>query len=375
MAQELKGYEEVRQHLSKMEDFKSALPSHIQPEKFIQVVVTAVQNNADLLKLDRQSLYLSCIKCAQDGLLPDGQEAALVPRKGKVAYTPMIEGVLKRIRNSGMIKTVDAQEVYENDTYESWTDEHGPHFKHVKARKDRGKPWLTYAYAITNDGGLYFEEMDEDQMAAVEKCASTKEVWNGAFRSEMKRKSVLHRLSKRLPKNTDIERIIHRDDEDYVLPGAAEQAAPAKETSSKLNAAVEEADFRPASEKAAPATSTAAPVAEKKSTEAVGCHLKQGLIENLTVKDITKDGKPSRKYGCKIQDKWYATFEKDLYLKMEDFANKKVLVNLSYNERMGKNDKKEDQLYFDAISVNAVTVDDLKNQGDTPTTVGTGIPL
>ena len=371
MAQEVKGYEEVRTQLTKMEDFKAALPSHISSEKFIQVVVTAVQNNPGLLTLDRQSLYLSCIKCAQDGLLPDGQEAALVPRKGKVAYTPMIEGVLKRIRNSGDLSTIDAQDVFEHDTYDVWTDEKGPHFKFIKNRKDRGKFLLTFAYAVTKDGGTYFEEMDEQQLAAVEKCAATKEVWDGPFRPEMRRKSVLHRLSKRLPKNTDIDRLIHRDDEDYILPGqAAQEAGPAKETSSKLSSAVQDADFKPAKTTAEPvATAT---VADKPKE---GAKKKQGIIENLTSKDVTIDGKPKRKFGCKIEGVWYATLELALYKQMEDLADKKILVEVSYDERIGKNDKKEDQTYCDAVTIKAVSVDQLKAEGQEHKIAGTNIPL
>lgn len=357
MAQEIKEYEVVRGALTKMEDIEKALPSHISKDKFIQVVVTAVQNKPDLLKLNRQSLYLSCIKCAQDGLLPDGQEAALVPMKNNVAYIPMIAGVLKKVRQSGQISTCDSQEVCKNDTYESWTDEKGPHFRHVKARGVRGEPILTYAYAIAKDGGVYFEEMDEEQMKAIEKCSKTDDVWAGDFRSEMKRKSVMHRLSKRLPMNTDIERVIERDNEIYDLSGEEAKKEPGKTTSSKLNQAVEDADFKPttsatAKPVVAEPVKAAAPVLDENSK------LVQGLIENLTKKDILKEGKPSTKYGCKILTAWYGTEDKELYSKMEKFCNEKVLVNLAYNECTRKNDRGADQLYLDAIDLKVVVADD-----------------
>ncbi len=65
---------EVRYQLNNMEDqFKAALPAHIPAERFMRVVMTAVQNNPDLLKADRRSLWNSAMKAAQDGLLPGWQ--------------------------------------------------------------------------------------------------------------------------------------------------------------------------------------------------------------------------------------------------------------------------------------------------------------
>jgi len=82
-------------------EFRNALPSHIKPEKFQRVVMTVVQQNPDLMGADRRSLLASCLKCAADGLIPDGREAALVIFKTKineqwvsaVQYMPMLAGI------------------------------------------------------------------------------------------------------------------------------------------------------------------------------------------------------------------------------------------------------------------------------------------
>lgn len=70
--------------------------------------MTAVQSNPALLSADRQTLFQACMKCAQDGLLPDGREAALVIFRTKkkidnrdvwvdaVQYMPMVAGVIAR---------------------------------------------------------------------------------------------------------------------------------------------------------------------------------------------------------------------------------------------------------------------------------------
>ena len=69
----------LRGQLSAMSpQFAAALPSHITAEKFQRVVMTVVQQQPDLMVADRRTLLASCMKCAADGLIPDGREAALV---------------------------------------------------------------------------------------------------------------------------------------------------------------------------------------------------------------------------------------------------------------------------------------------------------
>jgi recombination protein RecT len=214
MSKQISIIDEVRGTLQKMESqFKAALPTHITPQKFIRVAMTAIQTNPRLLDCDRRSLFAELIKCSQDGLVPDGAEASIIPYGNQAKYTPQIKGICKRARNSGEIASLDSQVVYERDEYTSWTDEKGPHFKHVKARGDRGQAILTYAYAITKDGSFYFEEIDETQMQAIESCSKGKDSpWKGNFKDEMKRKSAMKRLCKyRLPSSADLDGMLDRD--------------------------------------------------------------------------------------------------------------------------------------------------------------------
>src|SRR3546814_12604527 len=77
----------LRQTIGKMEaQIKMALPAHIPVEKFHRVAVTAISSNPDLLNVDRTSLFGALMKAAQDGLLPDGREGAIVPHKGKASW-------------------------------------------------------------------------------------------------------------------------------------------------------------------------------------------------------------------------------------------------------------------------------------------------
>ncbi len=233
--------EDVRNTLNLMQpEFKKALPSHINSERFTRSAMTVIQSNPRLLDCDRRSLFAELLKCANDGLIPDGAEASIIPYGNVAKYTPQIKGITKKARNSGEISSMDAIVVHEHDLYESWTDEKGPHFRHVKARKDRGEVILTYAYAITKDGGFYFEEIDEDEMKFIEKASKSKDsVWQGNFKNEMRRKATLKRLAKyRIPSSSDMESLLERDAE---LFHAAEEknVTPAIESSEKQTPQIE----------------------------------------------------------------------------------------------------------------------------------------
>lgn len=198
--------------------FRNALPKHIDPEKFIRVAQTAILTNPSLLNCERNSLYASCLKAAQDGLLPDGKEAAFVPFKGTVTYMPMVAGILKKVRNSGDLASITPDIVYEKDEFNYWVDEDGPHIKHVIDFKnsDRGQPVAAYAVAKTKDNSVYIEVMTFDQIMKVKEVSRSKEgPWAGPFADEMAKKTVIRRLSKRLPMSTDLEETIRSDDQYY----------------------------------------------------------------------------------------------------------------------------------------------------------------
>ena len=95
------------------------LPKSIPPQRFIRVVLTAIQNNPALLDMDRNSLYAACLQAAQDGLLPDGREGAIIPFKTKegpkAKWMPMVFGIVKKVKATGEIKTINAEVVYSND--------------------------------------------------------------------------------------------------------------------------------------------------------------------------------------------------------------------------------------------------------------------
>jgi len=218
-AQQLPAIDVVRQTIEAMEpQFVMALPPQINPKKFIRTTITAVQMNQDLLACDRRSLLGSCMKAAQDGLLIDGREAALVIFNVKgtphAQYMPMIGGLLKKLRNSGELASISANVAYTNDEfrYELGDEERIVH--NPKMGGPRGEPIAAYAIARTKDGAIYREVMSVDEIEQVRSVSRAAK--NGpwvAWWGEMARKTVLRRLMKRLPSSADIDQMLDHDNE------------------------------------------------------------------------------------------------------------------------------------------------------------------
>lgn len=219
-------------------DFKMALPAHIPVERFVRVVMTAVIGNRDLLQADRISLFESAMKAAQDGLLPDGREGALViyntkiKENGreiwikKVQWMPMIAGILKKVRNSGELSTVVARVVYAGDKFRNWIDDNGEHIEYEAGEnQDRNIVRRVFAMAKLKDGSIEVEPLTPDDIDKIRNASKSKDKgpWVDWW-EEMAKKSALRRLAKRLPVSTDLDDLIRRDDALYDFDSARDDA-------------------------------------------------------------------------------------------------------------------------------------------------------
>lgn len=226
MSKALTPIEDLRRNLKALEpQFKMALPAHVTVERFTRIIVTAIQTSPSLLNANRASLYAACMKAAQDGLLPDGKDAALVPFKDTVQYMPMVSGILKKVRNSGELASITSQIVHKNDTFKYWIDSNGEHLEHSPNMfEERGPVQGVYALAKMKDGSVYIEVLTMSQVEQVKKVSRSKDSgpW-GSFPEEMMKKTAIRRLSKRLPMSTDLEIVIKRDDDLYDLDTQPEE--------------------------------------------------------------------------------------------------------------------------------------------------------
>ena len=234
--------EVLRIQLHKMGgEFKMALPSHITADKFQRTVMTAVQQNPDLINADRRTLLMAATKCATDGLLPDGREAAFVIFNTKVKtkkngheveewvktvqYMPMIAGLLKRVRNGGVVSSLQAHVIYANDHF-VWKQGTEDALEHIPLFPgDRGEPIGAYAIARFKDGSPpVFQVMDKariEKARSISKAAKNGSTWT-LWWDEMACKTVARNLAKYLPSDAEIETVGRRDDEAPALDESTE---------------------------------------------------------------------------------------------------------------------------------------------------------
>lgn len=215
----------VRDQLAKMgAEFKAALPAHIPVERFSRVAMTAINRNPDLLHADRKSLFEACMLAAQDGLLPDGREAALVIYNTKkrgasgdiwvksVQYMPMVAGIRKKVYQSGEITSLVARTVYADDDFEVCygDDEHITHRPNLQSQ---GEMIAVYAIATYRDGSKARDVMSINEINRIRALSRSPEKgpWKDHY-GEMAKKTIIRRLSKNLPLSTDVEETLRRDD-------------------------------------------------------------------------------------------------------------------------------------------------------------------
>jgi recombination protein RecT len=181
-----------------------ALPPGLDLDRFTRTALMAVQQNPDLMGNDQQSLYLSIMQCAKDGLLPDGREAALVlffdkkTQTKKTQYIPMVSG-LRKIAAEHKV-ALAAYVVHEKDKFEYQLG-FEPSILHQppKLGVDRGEIVGVYAAAIDNLGQRYLEVLSVAEIEKVRRVSKTgdKGPWKDWY-SEMARKTAARRLFKQL---------------------------------------------------------------------------------------------------------------------------------------------------------------------------------
>jgi recombination protein RecT len=236
-----------RKQLDNMRPEWAALfPRPEQLERFRRVVATAIGSNPDLLAADRRTLFAAATMAAQDGLLPDGREGALVIYNTKmndgdrevwvkaVRWMPMVAGVLKKVRQSGELLDVSVQVVYAKDRfqYQLGDDARIVHVPDIE-EEDRGELRYVYAIARTKDGGTYREVMTRKQVDQIRAASkSQKGPWKDWY-EEMARKSVLRRLAKFLPSGHDIEAMFAREEREEALIAEAVPVLPETRTNSR----------------------------------------------------------------------------------------------------------------------------------------------
>lgn len=187
-------------------ELKAALGPDIPVATFVRAIMTSVALNPEILGCSWTSIWNACLKACRDGLIPDGQDAAIVPYKNTATYVAMYQGMLRRFRRSGTFKWITANVVREGEEFLHFIDETGEHFRHVPIG-DVTRPIIKiYALATTKDDGVFVAVMSKteaDKVKAMSRTTREDSPWK-QWPEEMYKKTALRRLSKYLPSARDL---------------------------------------------------------------------------------------------------------------------------------------------------------------------------
>lgn len=218
---EVRGFADSMKAPAMQQQIRASLPKGVSIDRFTTCTVTAINHSPDLLKADRQSLYNAVVKCAAEGLLPDGNDAILntynfnfgtreKPQWGKkVQYQRMVGGLLKQFAKAGVnafATSVYAKETLPDETgeprFKLWNDNEGQHIVHRPIIfGERGDLVGVYAVAVLPNGFTLIEALNLEDIHKVRESSPSKDNEKGPWKvwfDRMGQKSALHRLRKRV---------------------------------------------------------------------------------------------------------------------------------------------------------------------------------
>lgn len=195
-----------------------ALPEHIKPERMVRMILTSFAQTPKLKECDQASIWKSVLDCCAIGLEPGALgHAYLLPYKSKSGMQCQLQigykGLIELAMRSGKVSSIYADVVCENDVfeYERGTDEKLIHRPLMKG--DRGRAYCYYAYAKMLDGGFNADVMFIEDIEAIQKRSKAEfGPWKTDF-VEMAKKTVIKRLSKKLPLSPEFHDAIAKDNE------------------------------------------------------------------------------------------------------------------------------------------------------------------
>jgi recombination protein RecT len=186
------------------DDFKQqialALPEGMPAERFLRATVTALMANPDLAQqASHDTIFTALLRSAQDGLVPDGREAAIVVYSGKAQYQPMVGGLRKIAGEHSWALVTEVVKEQDTFEYELGLD---PKLRHVPARPgiDRGKTIAAYCVASHPNGHRFVEVMLIDELEQIR--ATSKKPTSGPWKDwtdRMYEKTVAKRTFAKLP--------------------------------------------------------------------------------------------------------------------------------------------------------------------------------
>lgn len=228
--------------------YAKALGGMVPSERFTRIAISAVKGDPNIANLDQTSVLKAIMQAAQDGLVIDGKQAAIVPFKGKATYIPMVQGLLMKIRQHSEFASISTAIIYENEVktgafeYVKGDVEYLNHKPIVFG--ERGPAVGAYAVVTMKDGAKFRMVMTREQIEKrLKKGADSaaKKEWQEEFWL----KTVIRAVYKIAPNSGDeagvLDKVLNREEEDDDAPVVEHVAVEEEAPKTRAAAAVRQA--------------------------------------------------------------------------------------------------------------------------------------
>lgn len=207
---------------SMKEQFKRALPKHLDEDRMVRLLLTTLSKNPKLRNANQTSFLASSMEAAQLGLEPNTSlgECFIIPYENKKTKEVMAEfqigykGILKLAHNTKQYKSIYAEPVYANDKF-SYKLGLFKDLVHEPADIPEGPPTHYYAVYHLQNGGYDFKVISTGAIRAHAQKYSksysySSSPWQTDFDS-MALKTVLLAAMKFAPKSIEVARALEAD--------------------------------------------------------------------------------------------------------------------------------------------------------------------
>lgn len=214
----------------RLDDLSRSLPSHIKPAMFQRNLLNAIMINPDLMNHPPGLVFREVSKAAALGLYLDpalGEAYIIESYNYKTKRTePQLRigylGMTKLARQSGEVKQIYAHEVHAKDFFEAEQGAEKTLIHKPQLFTDRGPIIGYYAVVKFTNGDFDYEPMDVAQVHAIRdrsdgwKAYQDKKIKSTPWATdepEMSKKTVIRRLTKRMPKSPELADAIRIEDD------------------------------------------------------------------------------------------------------------------------------------------------------------------
>lgn len=200
------------------QELQRCIAKHMTPARFQRIVCTQIQQTPKLAQCDPASFFSALLKCAQLGLEPDGRTAYLIPYGNTCQLIVGYQGKIELAMRSGVLKSINAYAVRKGDVFR-WVNGDIHHEVDWADQTPDREVIAVYAVAKLRDDAYICEVMSRAETEAIRKRskAGNSGPWV-TDRVEMDKKTVIHRVLKKVPMSSEYRDALDHDDDRLEVP-------------------------------------------------------------------------------------------------------------------------------------------------------------